>query len=620
MNSSGWIQTLIVSFSAALLTGCSDPLVPSEKSDDKATIKTIATALKKSEATRSKPEKIKLLRLAFSQAEHLGAKWPDSEKGRLFLEQSGNQVHAIPQRVYPLAVDTKDDPSFAWALEHGASIDLNYTALQQLWAMGHEWRETVLKYQFDDALPVFMDLAVNSYDRKFFDAHAAAMKEMWLSVRPPMEEVDFTVRYCRFLAEMMHGAVKDKDAERIEFLLDNTPRRDQLVALDLMLKRTLPAVGDFIFHDLKDQRLAMKLIALGYELNGIDLVEAGFDEDFTDMLKSSPAAASDILRLSEWHGGLSDTEMKLLLSMPDNALNTVHHLYIDEAVNAAIRSGDAELSMRMVKYRESLGKPTRHEYNKLMNEAVATGNEALFDYILHQCDDLTIYNIGLGYLGRNEKLFNKYAPQIFRKIYPTMSKEPQPYGTSFGRIYDALSDGNEFAGLYIVQKLNLEKAWERASQGRTLLMDVCHAGNLLAARYLIERKGASVHAETGYVEFTTSLFGSTRGREGKLTPMFFAAQSGNAELIRYLRSRGADVNARSAFGSTPLMHAVSENKLEAAETLIELGASVHTRMYSGVSMGNTSGNLEEVSAALRRAKRRGNQDMIALLEKAGARD
>ncbi|MEN7973470.1 MAG: ankyrin repeat domain-containing protein, partial [Verrucomicrobiota bacterium] len=130
--------------------------------------------------------------------------------------------------------------------------------------------------------------------------------------------------------------------------------------------------------------------------------------------------------------------------------------------------------------------------------------------------------------------------------------------------------------------------------------------------------------ETDYIESNITLFGRAKVKEGRLSPIFFAAQSGNSQLIEYLVSKRAKVNARSAFGATPLMYAVNNNQLEATKTLIALGADVNATMDEDLAaspeLANAGlGNYEEISTAYRRAKKNGNEEILDVLRKAGAR-
>jgi ankyrin repeat protein len=202
-----------------------------------------------------------------------------------------------------------------------------------------------------------------------------------------------------------------------------------------------------------------------------------------------------------------------------------------------------------------------------------------------------------------------------------MNTAPRPDGTTIGRIKQAFGCANEDAGLWMVYKYDLSEAWVKATDGQTLLMDVCQAGNLKAARYLIEKGREDLHAKTGYSELQISIFGNNRPTEGKLSPIFFAAKSGNAELIRYLASKGAMVNARSNYGTTPLMHAVTAQHVNAVKMLIALKANVHAQMYNNLSARDMvdMGAIEEISTALSRARKTGNEEIIEILIKAGAR-
>lgn len=63
------------------------------------------------------------------------------------------------------------------------------------------------------------------------------------------------------------------------------------------------------------------------------------------------------------------------------------------------------------------------------------------------------------------------------------------------------------------------------------------------------------------------------------TPLMYAAESGQLEVVRYLISAGADVNATSnALGlGTPLIYAASSDRTQVMQYLIDNGARVDAR-------------------------------------------
>jgi ankyrin repeat protein len=123
------------------------------------------------------------------------------------------------------------------------------------------------------------------------------------------------------------------------------------------------------------------------------------------------------------------------------------------------------------------------------------------------------------------------------------------------------------------------------------------------------------------MEFDTFLVGRTRTKEGGLSAIFFAAKSGNPDLIHYLVSKGGNVNERSNFGATPLMYAVSNNKIDTVKVLIDLQADVNARMNEnlGVEDLRDLGAYSEIATAYRRAKKVGNPRILQALKEAGAR-
>src|SRR5688500_8025042 len=92
-----------------------------------------------------------------------------------------------------------------------------------------------------------------------------------------------------------------------------------------------------------------------------------------------------------------------------------------------------------------------------------------------------------------------------------------------------------------------------------------------------------------------------------LTPMAFAASSGNTEMIRFLVERGADGNHGAKTGEqTALFSAIIGAQIEAVKTLIELKANVNAKMKDGTT-------------PLKWAQKGDQEESIALLGAAGAK-
>jgi hypothetical protein len=83
------------------------------------------------------------------------------------------------------------------------------------------------------------------------------------------------------------------------------------------------------------------------------------------------------------------------------------------------------------------------------------------------------------------------------------------------------------------------------------------------------------------------------------TPLHWASRVGNLDIVRLLAKYGANLNVQDRWGTTPLMlTVVGESKL-AAETLIELGASVDAR---NVGLLSKMGTPHEVANRTTRAQ------------------
>jgi len=156
-------------------------------------------------------------------------------------------------------------------------------------------------------------------------------------------------------------------------------------------------------------------------------------------------------------------------------------------------------------------------------------------------------------------------------------------------VADAAMKGDTVA----VQTLLRQGADVNAPQadGMTALHWAALNGDLKTANVLLVAK-AKTEPMTRLGGYTPLHLGSSRGHAAVVTrllqagslatavtttgvqPIHLAAQAGNPEAVRVLVDRGADVNAKdTTHGRTPLIFAVSENRLDAITVLLAKGAT-----------------------------------------------
>jgi len=141
--------------------------------------------------------------------------------------------------------------------------------------------------------------------------------------------------------------------------------------------------------------------------------------------------------------------------------------------------------------------------------------------------------------------------------------------------------GNDTATIRMLVEAgaDVNKADAQPFASSTPLMAAAANGNLAAVKLLLA-KGAKVNAvsprPTQEINHRSVVFGG-------LTPLLLAATYGPPEVVKALLDAGADVNASEARGMTPLILALTTDRLnpETVKTLLEHGADARVRSLAG---------------------------------------
>jgi hypothetical protein len=154
---------------------------------------------------------------------------------------------------------------------------------------------------------------------------------------------------------------------------------------------------------------------------------------------------------------------------------------------------------------------------------------------------------------------------------------------------------------------------QAAAPSSDLLLQAVRKGDLAAAKAALDA-GVPTDAKFRYDR----------------TALSFAADRGNAEIVKLLLDRGADVNAKDTFyGVTPLVWAANNGHAQVARMLLAHGATgagdvlesgVEKKSVELVDAAIASGTLtaDDLSFALEDADKASAADVAAALRKAGA--
>ena len=285
-------------------------------------------------------------------------------------------------------------------------------SIVRFWELGSKWQALALAEIPEQAMPVFMDKALETSNRDFFNIHAEAFKTRGCNVSNETATIEFNVRYCGFLANEFDRAVIREDTERISFLLDHVPPRSSAPVMNPTAEASIKALGDYLFYTLKDEALATRLVELRYPLNRIDLEKAGFGSEFKSLLEADLDYAVHALQLDQWHGPLSKPDILFLLSLPPKYLAKVDKTYVNDTIELCLSRSKTSIAKRLVSSQEKTGNMTLADYEDLVVRAIRTENEEMFEYVYRQNDEMDVYDIDLVLLATNYRMFTKYAPRI----------------------------------------------------------------------------------------------------------------------------------------------------------------------------------------------------------------
>ena len=113
-------------------------------------------------------------------------------------------------------------------------------------------------------------------------------------------------------------------------------------------------------------------------------------------------------------------------------------------------------------------------------------------------------------------------------------------------------------------------SWDECSRLDKELLDASAEGDIQKVQQLLD-SGAFVNKKTGWQS---------------ITPLHWASENNNQEMVELLIDHDANVNAKDKFGETSLYYAIEANKPDMVELLLDRGANVNAKNKHGVTLLN----------------------------------
>lgn len=199
---------------------------------------------------------------------------------------------------------------------------------------------------------------------------------------------------------------------------------------------------------------------------------------------------------------------------------------------------------------------------------------------------------------------------------------PIDYGDhSITPLIKAAWDGQLEIVQYLIARGAKVDALDGSTQGTALMNAVTNGHTEIVKALIAAKANVSLRDQFDFNAFTTAvaagnqeiaallLDAGAKPDEGasSLTPLAFAGSSGNVEMMRFLVSRGANVNHQAkGTGQTALISAIHAAQVDAVKTLIDLKADVNAAMADGTT-------------PLRLARKGDQKEIVKLLLAAGAK-
>ncbi len=560
--------------------------------EEKQLVADVQTAIQQTQSGNSATAKIEAWMMLVKNLEQLKAQYPDSQALKELIASRGIMFDEAPEKVRDLALENLDVESFKWGYERCANNQMALTRLEnKVSKLGPEWAEFCMAEAPKRFFKPLLKNAERRDDAAFFETHFSSIQDQ-----------SFGENFTKFYTATIRNAVKEQDATKIDALVKHMKPAHQLVEKEksqfdfnqnpvysesgLELRAAISSLADCVFHDLKREDIAKKLVEDRYpHINYSGLLGVGFSDDFYTSL----AKEKDVIALLDLTTGapISEGGITFLLRVLDSNSASLPHATILAATEACIKHHNFDAALRFMAQSTS-----SMDSEQFLKWALQYGDSKVADYLIKkkpsirlnikdmsidQAKCLTQLPLGTLKTMRDKEVLSQAITVCMRhnvtenalRVVPLLSRDRLPCDRKGKTIFDAaikygnipvadyLLEENKYVSLRNIEPLKLIENYSSFTNYISHFLPPSGA----IYKFMVPSKALGITADDFHTLLTSTNHAPVvwllknkpdavslweANNAGNFTVLMAVSQGGNLTAAKYLiEDRKVDVHART---------------------------------------------------------------------------